>query len=169
MAASQKGRPTVEELRRLVDKNGVEATAKMLGVGKSTVYNRINRRVRASQAPDMWFAPWIVQPVHASCETGRMLKLMHRVESSGILKLGGGRHVDPVVTGLVTDWKLRIEYNDYVIVYHADTQPHLLEPKGGFYYRPRLPTDSPGIMQLHQDCEPPPTAEQLAEWGRSFS
>lgn len=157
------------ELRRLVKENGVEKTAQMLGVGKSTVYNRINRRVRANQAPDMGFAPWIVQPAHASSQTGRMLKLMHRVESSGILKLGGGRHVDPVVSDLVADWKLRMEYNDYVIVYHADTQPHLLEPKGGFYYRPRMPGDSPGIMQVQQDTEPPPTAEQLAEWGRDFS
>lgn len=169
MAAPKEKLPqSIDELRRLVDEHGVSKTAEMFGASKTAVYSRLSRYGKEPTAPGMEFAPWWVRPAHAGCQTGRNLRLLHQAESGTILKLGSGRSMDDIVMSLVTDWKLKVESNNYVISYHPDTPSHKLEPRGGFYYRPRTSTDSPGIMQPHPEGEPAPDQDILSEWAENF-
>lgn len=170
LVASRKLPQDDAELKRLVDEMGsASAVARHFGVGRSSVSSRLKRYNQPTQAPGMSFAPWIVTRDHANSETGRLLRLLHQHEVGPVLKFGSGRSVDEIVTTAVTEWKHRLECNDYVISYHPDTPSHMLEKKGGFYYRPRTPGDSPGIMQPHPDDEPAPEPGELNEWGRHFS
>lgn len=169
MAAPKEKLPqSIDELRRLVAEHGVAKTAEMFGASKTTVYSRLDRYGKEPTAPGMEFAPWKVRPGHAHCETARNLRLLHQSEIGDVLKLGSGRGMDDIIMPFVTEWKQRVEYNNYVISYHPDTPGHLLEKRGGFYYRPRRQGDSPGLMQLHPEGESAPDQETLSEWAEKY-
>lgn len=153
------------DIRRLLDEGWSYAEiAEKYGYEVQSLRNSVSRE--KYKVPDLnptpWqFAPWWVKPIHTNSGIGRRLLFAHRLQQ--------GETVSPkLIADDVKAWLEKLDHNDFVVSYHPDTPGNSFEPKGGFFLRPRRPGDSPGIMQLPNESECPPSQAQIQEWAVMF-
>ncbi|GAA1645966.1 hypothetical protein GCM10009700_35430 [Brevibacterium sanguinis] len=158
-------RLTLAEIMRLLEEGSSYADISELdGRTVQTLRNMVTqgkKRTPDNNPPGWGFAPWWVRRAHANTQTGRRLRYSVALESG-----------EPIASSFIEQdvraWLARVKDNDFVISYHPDTPPNRLEKKGGFFFRPRRPGDSPGIMQIPDESECPPSQSQLDEWSNLF-
>lgn len=165
MAAPRK-LPPADELRRLVEAHGsVAKLAQAEGWKVPSIYRALKgseSNLPSRAIPGTEFMPWIVTRDHMNSGTGRRLRYAHALHA-------GDQIPSPIIERDVRDWMARLEDNDFVISYHVDTPCSRLEPKGGFFFRPRRSTDLPGLMQEPSESECPPSQDQVTLWAELFA
>lgn len=161
--AAHKKLPPVKQLRRLVEKHGSSRrVAEILGVDPQSIYNAFSQekyKVPGNVGPGYEFMPWWVTAAHLNSSTARRLRIGDRLKTEGST-------VPAILQADYRDWLQKLEDNDFVISYHPETVATKWSEKGGFFYRPRRNSDSPGIMQVPDETEQPPSEFMVNEWAR---
>lgn len=157
--------PKPSEIRRLLDDGRSYAEiAEMYDCPVQSLYNIVadEKKWVPENNPVGWeFLPWWVRPAHLQSDTARLLRFAKTLNEEGRLS-------HSVIERSVREQLQRLEYNDYVISYHPDTPKSRLEKKGGFFFRPRRDGDSPGLMQVPDESECPPSQDQVDRWAQMF-
>lgn len=139
--------PDNEVLQRLVNQGfKYGQIGAMYSVGEQAVYRQMQRANKTRPRADRKsFIPWKVATQHNRCKVINNLRALAAKEAGETLEVGEARRLEL--------WLQQLREADVVVCYDRNQPPTPGNPKGGFYYSKRRPSDDPGSIVR------PPVAE----------